>query len=260
MLRPWLFTASLLALTACQSPTTASPPDESNVAPAAQATVIQGRAIYLERIAPPPGAVLSVQLIDNLLADTPAAVVASADFANLAGPPFAFALPYDATKLRPNGQYGLHAGLRDAQGKLWFVTDTRVPVTPGSSVPVEFRMVRAGGEPVAPVAGSPWDQAKARGSAFRGIGTEPGWSVEVGGGTTPRLQADLDYGERTLEVAQARRTADGYAGTTADGLTVSLATKKETCSDGMSDTEYPASAMLTVADKTYRGCGRFLTE
>jgi len=194
------------------------------------------------------------------LADTSAAVVASAEFTDLKGPPFAFTLPYDAAKLRPNGEYDLHAGLRDAHGTLWFVTDTRVPVTPGSSAPVEFRMVRAGGDPVAPVAGSPWDQAKARGSAFRGIGTEPGWSVEVGGGDTPRLSADLDYGERKVEVAQARRIAGGYAGTTGDGLTVSLTTKKETCSDGMSDTEYPASAILTVAGKTYRGCGRFLTE
>jgi uncharacterized lipoprotein YbaY/uncharacterized membrane protein len=259
MFRPLLLAACLLALTACQSPTSTAPPAGEADAAVMQANVIHGRAIYLERIAPPPGAVLSVQLIDNLLADTPAAVIASADFADIQGPPFAFTLPYDATKLRPNGQYGLHAGLRDAQGKLWFVTDTRIAVTPGSSDLVEFRMVRAGGDP-APPAGSPWDQAKVRGSVFRGLGTEPGWSVEVGSGATPRLQADLDYGERKVDVVRAQKTAEGYAGKTGDGLPVSLTTKKETCSDGMSDTEYPASAILTVADKTYRGCGRFLTE
>ena len=95
---------------------------------------------------------------------------------------------------------------------------------------------------------------------FRGIGTEPGWSVEVGGGATPRLSADLDYGERRIEVARANRTSDGYVGSTGDGLAVSLTMKKESCSDGMSDIEYPASAILTIAGKTYRGCGRFLTE
>lgn len=259
MFRPLLTTACLLVLAACQSPATA-PTSGDTPAAAKPATTIQGRAIYLERIAPPPGAVLSVQLIDNQLADTSAAVIASADFADLKGPPFVFSLPYDPARLRPNGMYGLHAGLRDAQGALWFVTDTRVPVTPGSSAPVEFRLVRSGGDPVAPSIGTPWEQAKARGSVFRGIGTEPGWSVEVGGGTTPRLTADLDYGERKVELAQARKTAEGYAGTTADGVAVSLTTKRETCSDGMSDTEYPASATLTVAGKTYRGCGRFLTE
>ena len=254
MFRLPLITACLLALAACQSPPT------GNAAPTQPAAVIRGRALYLERIAPPPGATLSVQLVDNQLADTPAAVVASADFRDLKGPPFAFTLPYDPAKLRPNGMYGLHAGLRDAQGTLWFVTDTRVPVTPGASAPVEFRMVRAGGDPAPPATGTPWEQARARGSVFRGIGTEPGWSVEVGAGSTPRLSADLDYGERKIDVAQSRKTAEGYVGSTADGLAVSLTTKKEVCSDGMSDNEYPASATLTVGGKVYRGCGRFLTE
>ena len=260
MFRPLLITACLLAVVGCQSPPATAPAPEAPSAGSPTSAAIQGRALYMERIAPPPGAILSVQLVDNQLADTPAAVVASAEFADLKGPPFAFTLPYDPAKLRPNGQYGLHAGLRDAQGRLWFVTDTRVPVTPGSAAPVEFRMVRAGADLVAPAAGTPWEQARARGSVFRGIGTEPGWSVEVGGGATPRLWGDLDYGERTFEVAQARRTAQGYAGSTGDGLAVALTTKKESCSDGMSDTEYPASAVLTVGDQTYRGCGRFLTE
>ncbi|PZQ21279.1 MAG: hypothetical protein DI562_20880 [Stenotrophomonas acidaminiphila] len=204
MFRPLLTTACLLALAACQSPASAPTSGDTPAAPQSAAT-IEGRAVYLERIAPPPGAILSVQLIDNQLADTPAAVIASADFTDVKGPPFAFSLPYDT---------------------LWFVTDTRVPVTPGSSAPVEFRMVRAGGDPVAPVAGTPWEQARARGSVFRGIGTEPGWSVEVGGGATPRLSADLDYGERRIEVARANRTSDGYVGSTGDGLAVSLTMKK----------------------------------
>ena len=328
-------TVCLLALAACQSPATAPAPDGTPTSSQASA-VIQGRATYLQRIAPPPGAVLSVQLIDNQLADTPAAVIASAEFADVQGPPFAFSLPYDPAKLRPNGQYGLHAGLRDGEGKLWFVTDTRVPVTPGSATAVEFRMVQAGAEPAAAPAttywqcgdqrisarfdtaahqvaldvggkvltlshaasaagaryadaagntfwskgtdatltlaggadqpcrqteqGSPWDAAKARGSVFRALGTEPGWSVEVGGGASPRLWAELDYGEHRIDVPEARRTAEGYAGSTPDGRPVSLIAKKEDCNDGMSDNQYPASVVLTVGGKTYRGCGRFLTE
>ena len=51
MLRPLLTTACLLGLAACQSPITAPPPADgtSTPRPAAQ---IQGRASYLERIAP----------------------------------------------------------------------------------------------------------------------------------------------------------------------------------------------------------------
>lgn len=332
MLRPLLTTACLLGLAACQSPITAPPPADapSTPRPAAQ---IQGRASYLERIAPPPGAILSVQLVDLQLADTPAAVIASADVRDLQGPPFAFTLPYDPSKLRANGRYGLHAGLRDAQGRLWFVTDTQVPITPGADTPVEFRMVRAtrepgtstswqcgdrrvdarfdtaarsvaleidgntvtlpespaasgaryaddagntfwnkGDEATLALAGraavtcrqagqdSPWDVAKARGSVFRGLGTEPGWTVEIGAGPTPRLLAELDYGQRRIEVVQANRTGAGYVGSTAEGIAVSLTTQREACNDGMSDNTYPASVTLTVGGRTYRGCGRFLIE
>jgi len=260
MIRP-LLASACLALAACTPRPEAGPeiPTPATDAPRASATV-EGRATYLERIAPPPGARLSVQLVDAQLADTPAAVIASQEFTDLQGPPYAFSLTYDPAKLRPNGQYGLHAGLRDAQGKLWFVTDTRVPVTPGTATPVEFRMVRAGGDPVPPAATTPWEQAKARGIVFRGIGTEPGWLVEVGTGANPPLHAELDYGERKLEVARLEPIPDGYRGKTADQTSVSLTTRREPCSDGMSDTEYPASMTLVVGKQTYRGCGRFLNE
>ena len=39
--------------------------------------------------------------------------------------------------------YSLHASLVSGGSHLEFVTDTRVPVTPGSKDVVEFRMVRA---------------------------------------------------------------------------------------------------------------------
>ncbi|MFC3551737.1 YbaY family lipoprotein [Lysobacter cavernae] len=103
---------------------------------------ITGTAIYLERIQMPPGASLQVRLIDNQLADTPQAVLAQVKLDNAAGPPYAFTLPYDAAKLRPDGQYGLLAGLYGPDGKLWFVTDTRAPVVPTDNTPVDLRMVR----------------------------------------------------------------------------------------------------------------------
>lgn len=110
--------------------------------------------------------------------------------------------------------------------------------------------------------GSPWDQAKARGVGFRGIGTEPGWMVEVGTGEAPALHAALDYGERKVDVARMQALSGilGYAGATADGIEVKLHLQREDCSDGMSDQTYPVSARLSVGDGTYQGCGRFLQE
>ncbi|WP_368563915.1 YbaY family lipoprotein [Pseudoxanthomonas sp. UTMC 1351] len=240
-----LLMAGVIAMAGCQSNQSDTPkPAEPDAPPA-----IQGHAIYRERIAAPPGATLTVQLIDNQLADTPEAVIAMTQVYDAKGPPFAFALPFDAGKLRENGSYGLHASLRDAEGTLWFVTDTPTPVVPASGDPVELRMVRAS---------SPWDDAKSRGIGFRGIGTEPGWLVEVGRGESPSLHAELDYGERKIDVARTEVLTDGFRGKSADGLAVSLKIVKETCSDGMSDVVYPASMTLTISDQTYRGCGRFL--
>lgn len=143
---PCLAVAAAVALTACPSADDRNPVAPASTQPAAEtatrSSVIHGSAMYLERIAPPSGARLRVQLIDTLLADTPRAVLAEQTFDHLSGPPFSFTLPFDATKIRENGQYGLHASLSAGDGKLWFVTDTRVPVTPGSTAPVEFRMIR----------------------------------------------------------------------------------------------------------------------
>lgn len=248
-----LLIAGVIALAGCQSRQAVAP---DAAAPEAWA-VIQGQASYRERIAPPPGATLTVQLIDNRLADTPSAVIAATEVRDAKGPPYAFSLRYDAGKLRKDGSYDLHAGLRDAQGALWFATDARTPVTADGGSPVELRMVRVTpSSPSSPA--SPWDDARARGIGFRGIGTEPGWLVEVGRGDTPALHAELDYGERKIDIARTEAAGGGFRGRTGDGVPVSLAIAKQTCSDGMSDTVYPASATLTVGDKTYQGCGRFL--
>src|SRR6476659_5343068 len=129
-------------LAACLATMLAGCPD-SAPAPAAQAPIptesnfIHGRATYLERIKIPPGADFTVQLIDNQLADTPAAVIATTTLADVAGPPYDFALQYDPAKLRPNGQYGLSATLRGADGGLLFNTPTRIPVTPGEQKTIE---------------------------------------------------------------------------------------------------------------------------
>lgn len=114
----------------------------------------------------------------------------------------------------------------------------------------------------APASPSPWDESRARGIGFRGIGTEPGWMVEVGAGETPALHAELDYGERKLDVAHMQPLSGllGYAGRTADGLEVTLHLQREACSDGMSDNTYPVAAKLVAGDITYTGCGRFLQE
>ena len=83
-----------------------------------------------------------------------------------------------------------------------------------------------------------------------------GWSA----GKAPGLRAELDYGERKLDLAATQATAAGFAGNSSDGIRVDLAIRREACQDGMSGQAFPAAAQLTVGDRVYRGCGRFLGE
>jgi uncharacterized membrane protein/uncharacterized lipoprotein YbaY len=113
-----------------------------------------------------------------------------------------------------------------------------------------------------PAAGSPWEDAKTRGIAFRAIGTEPGWMMEVGRGERPTLHAELDYGEHVLDVAAMQPLSGllGYVGAAADGSRVRLVLERRACSDGMSDETYPVAVQLEAGDRRYRGCGRFLDD
>jgi len=130
--------AVCIALSACQTGA-----DTKTPSPAANEAVIHGRAFYLERMMLPPDTVLDVQLINDRLADTPTAVIAKQRFTDLKGPPYEFALRYDPKRIESAMGYSLHASLSSGDGHLEFVTDTRVPVTPGSDAVVEFRLVRA---------------------------------------------------------------------------------------------------------------------
>jgi len=109
---------------------------------------------------------------------------------------------------------------------------------------------------------SPWDDARARGVAFRGLGTEPFWSLEVDGGPSPQMRLELDLGERTLLVPQvaALDAGEGYAGTADEGSDVVLRITRGDCSDGMSDQTYPAGVELQVGGQAYTGCGAFLQD
>jgi uncharacterized lipoprotein YbaY/uncharacterized membrane protein len=337
-----LLALGLFLTAACQPPSattgTRSAPADSQ----AQAS-IAGSVDYLEKMRLPEGSELRVQLIDNLLADTPNAILAQRNYPGMAGPRFDFELPYDPERLRVSGRYGLHAGLYGPDDELLFLTDTRVPVAPGNRQRVEFRLIRVGtpAPGASPVTGgeqrwqcgeivlstrfsgedadlrlpgarhrmthhpsasgasyrdadgnrfwmkgdaamlalagqetrncgrtdrtSPWQEARDRGVALRATGNEPGWFVEVGGGGKPAMRLVLDYGQRVLWVAQARRLPSeggsaGFSGEADDGTEVELRVRGEPCRDDMSGHPFPETAELRVAGQAYRGCAAWLRD
>ncbi|WP_095108121.1 YbaY family lipoprotein [Pseudomonas sp. Irchel 3E20] len=104
---------SLLALaallSACQSPT-----------PAAKAS-LDGEVFYLQRIALPPNATLSVSLQDVSLADAPARVLDQQSGPIKGQVPLPFHLTYDPLLVEPGHRYSVSARI-EADGKLLFIT------------------------------------------------------------------------------------------------------------------------------------------
>jgi uncharacterized lipoprotein YbaY len=105
---------------------------------------------------------------------------------------------------------------------------------------------------------APWNEALLRGVAFRAVGNEPGWFVEVDSGEAPRLRATLDYGERRVEVT-ARRSASGFTGQV-DGEPLRLDIARRACTDGMSGQRFEATATMQIGTKRYAGCGGWLAD
>lgn len=90
---------------------------------------------------------------------------------------------------------------------------------------------------------------------FQALGTEPFWAVEV-------LPRQLRYSDPeniagTAFAATESREGTGvrYSGTL-EGQPLTLLIQPGTCSDGMSDTVYPWTAVLTKDGRRLQGCAR----
>jgi heat shock protein HslJ len=103
----------------------------------------------------------------------------------------------------------------------------------------------------APAAEGPPQSPGEQPAAYRALGTEPGWTLEI---TPSRLNYDGDYGETKIMVPNpgAKPSMNGERYVT-DRLTVDI-THAE-CSDGMSDRRYRDTVTVIADGKTVKGCG-----
>ncbi|SEM34192.1 putative lipoprotein [Pseudomonas sp. ok272] len=102
-----LAAAALLA--ACQTPSSAPK------------TALDGEVFYLQRIALPPTATLSVTLQDVSRADAPAQIIDQQQGPVQGQVPLKFHLSYDPLLVEPGHRYSVSARIED-QGKLIFIT------------------------------------------------------------------------------------------------------------------------------------------
>ena len=106
--------------------------------------VITGCVAYRERIAMPPGALLTVSLLDVSRADAAAEVIASLRERDPGNVPIEFELRYDATLIDPRHSYVVRATI-DVGGELWWTSaDANLVITSGHPSEVDIALRRVG--------------------------------------------------------------------------------------------------------------------
>jgi uncharacterized lipoprotein YbaY len=116
-------------------------------ADAVMAQTITGTAMYRERIALPPDAVLEATLEDVTRADAKADTIAQARIPSPGNPPIAFSITYDPAKIASDRRYVVRAKIL-VKEKLLFVTNMGAPViTRGSPTDIKLMMRMVGSAP-----------------------------------------------------------------------------------------------------------------
>ncbi|BAN50288.1 YbaY family lipoprotein [Metapseudomonas resinovorans] len=89
--------------------------------PTEQTHYLEGEVFYLQRMALPPTATLSVSLQDVSLADAPAKELARQEGPVKGQVPLSFRLDYDPAKVQPNHRYAVSARI-ESEGRLMFIS------------------------------------------------------------------------------------------------------------------------------------------
>jgi putative lipoprotein len=106
---------------------------------------VTGTVGYLQRVALPPGALITVKLVDVSRADAAAIVLGEQQIrAEGKQVPFAFSIPYDRGRIDPRMSYAVQARIEDG-GKLLFISDRHYAVlTRGAPDSVDLVLQAAG--------------------------------------------------------------------------------------------------------------------
>jgi putative lipoprotein len=200
-----LLVSTLLCLAACGEEQQALAPASEAREEATMATV-EGEVFYRERIMIPPDSEVEVQLEDISRADALATVLESVSFKAQGGPPYAFSIEYDPTRIDKRMRYALRARITSPEGDLLF-TNTEY-IDPFGGAPVRIMVQGMARPDPAPAPGSSTpDRDKAAAQPSDGamvwvLSTLQGQAAPAGADGKP-----LD-----LRMSAADRTVSGFSG------------------------------------------------
>lgn len=92
--------------------------------------------------------------------------------------------------------------------------------------------------------------AQRPGESYRAAGTEPFWSVTIEKGI---MRYETPEGRPVIVKAPIPRPS--FNGLRYETRTMTVDVTRSRCSDGMSDRTYPDSVIVTIGQRTVRGCG-----
>jgi uncharacterized membrane protein len=103
-----------------------------------------------------------------------------------------------------------------------------------------------------------WHAAKLRGVAFRAIGQEPGWLLEITNGE--EILIVTNYGQDKESHPYVEPQVDQAARKTVYPVndSTSVLIEGEPCTDSMSGESFRTTVTVTLGGKAYAGCGRAL--
>lgn len=237
-LRFCLLAASGLLLTACQA--------ERGEGDAV--LQIQGSLTYLQRIALPEDAVITVRLLNISLADAPAEVLAEQRIETEgAQVPIPFTLQVPRAKLDTRPQYSVSARIEDGQNNLLWITGSNHPIDPNLST------INMGPILLTQVVSAPPSAA----DYFRATGNEPFWLLEISK-ADEQIVFTYDLGESKAVVPLPEKIQESHgtvyrAQTEAHTLEVTIQDKL--CVDSMSGREFPNTVSVVLDGESYSGCG-----
>ncbi len=103
-----------------------------------------------------------------------------------------------------------------------------------------------------------WHKAKLRGVAFRAIGQEPGWLLEIKNGEEILIVTDYGQNKKSYPYVEPQEDKSARRTVFQVDAETSVLIEGKPCSDTMSGEKFQVTVTLTVSGQTLNGCGRAL--